>query len=98
MGSQNFPPTEDSPHIRQIRATIDVKRNIYALGISRYGTQISIVENMGEFEQMQESYVKIYDVGRKRDHDDDAAAENNSSDSDGDGDLELGDIIEFELD
>ncbi|CAH0698535.1 unnamed protein product [Spodoptera exigua] len=53
-------------------ATIDVKRNIYALGISRYGTQISIVENMGEFEQMQESYVKIYDVGRKRDHDDDA--------------------------
>ncbi|KAF9793684.1 hypothetical protein SFRURICE_002343 [Spodoptera frugiperda] len=144
-------------------ATIDVKRNIYALGISRYGTQISLVENMGDFEQMQESCVKIYDVGRKRDHDDDAeeddeeelaggsenddgsdsgsdndddlassllrnavmgldgnssgsssheegdgpprrrtrrrrAADNNSSDSDGDGDLELGDIIEFELD
>ncbi|CAH1642075.1 unnamed protein product [Spodoptera littoralis] len=53
-------------------ATIDVKRNIYALGISRYGTQISLVENMGDFEQMQESCVKIYDVGRKRDHDDDA--------------------------
>ncbi|XP_026725616.1 protein mahjong isoform X2 [Trichoplusia ni] len=53
-------------------ATIDVKRNIYALGVSRYGTQISVVENMGDFEQMQESCVKVYDVGRKRDHDDDA--------------------------
>lgn len=144
-------------------ATIDVKRNIYALGVSRYGTQISLVENMGDFEQMQESCVKVYDVGRKRDHDDDAEeddddelaggsenddgsdsgsdndddlassllrnavmnldggssgssshddndaprrrrvrrrrpAEGNSSESDGDGDIDLGDIIEFELD
>lgn len=55
-------------------ATIDVKRNIYALSVSKYGTQISLVENMGEFEQMQESCVKIYDVGRKRDHDDDAVS------------------------
>ncbi|XP_013146562.1 PREDICTED: protein mahjong isoform X2 [Papilio polytes] len=53
-------------------ATIDVKRNIYSLGVSRYGTQISLVENMGDFEQVQESCVKLYDVGRKRDHDDDA--------------------------
>lgn len=53
-------------------ATIDVKRNIYALSVSRYGTQISVVENMGEYDQMQESCVKIYDVGRRRDHDDDA--------------------------
>ncbi|KPJ12616.1 DDB1- and CUL4-associated factor-like 1 [Papilio machaon] len=74
-------------------ATIDVKRNIYSLGVSRYGTQISLVENMGDFEQVQESCVKLYDVGRKRDHDDDAAAENNMSDSEGDLD-----IIEFDLD
>nr|XP_049703892.1 protein mahjong isoform X3 [Helicoverpa armigera] len=53
-------------------ATIDVRRNIYALGVSRHGTQISLVENMGDFEAIQESCVKIYDVGRKRDHDDDA--------------------------
>ncbi|KAJ0169895.1 hypothetical protein K1T71_014501, partial [Dendrolimus kikuchii] len=52
-------------------ATIDVKRNIYSLGVSKYGTQISLVENMGEYDQMQESCVKVYDVGRKRDHDDD---------------------------
>ncbi|XP_045782189.1 protein mahjong isoform X1 [Maniola jurtina] len=56
-------------------ATIDVKRNIYALAVSRYGTQISLVENMGDFEQVQESCVKLYDVGRKRDHDDDADEE-----------------------
>ncbi|CAG4959101.1 unnamed protein product [Colias eurytheme] len=141
-------------------ATIDVKRNIYSLSVSRYGTQISVVENLGDFEQVQESCVKIYDVGRKRDHDDDAEeddeeelaggsenddgsdsgsdndddlassllrnavmglaggdssgdssrdepqrpnrrrrrrqADNHSSDSD--GDIDLGDIIEFELD
>ncbi|XP_038221450.1 protein mahjong [Zerene cesonia] len=141
-------------------ATIDVKRNIYSLSVSRYGTQISLVENLGDFEQVQESCVKIYDVGRKRDHDDDAEeddeeelaggsenddgsdsgsdndddlassllrnavmglaggdssgdssrdgparrparrrrrpADNHSSDSD--GDIDLGDIIEFELD
>ncbi|CAK1597868.1 unnamed protein product [Parnassius mnemosyne] len=53
-------------------ATIDVKRNIYSLSVSRYGTQISLVENMGDFEQVQESWVKLYDVGRRRDHDDDA--------------------------
>ncbi|XP_049883163.1 protein mahjong isoform X2 [Pectinophora gossypiella] len=53
-------------------ATIDVKRNIYSLGVSRTGMQISLVENTGDFEQMQESCVKLYDVGRRRDHDDDA--------------------------
>ncbi|KAL0852856.1 hypothetical protein ABMA27_012653 [Loxostege sticticalis] len=53
-------------------ATIDVKRNIYSLSVSRWGTQIALVENMGDFDQVQESCVKVYDVGRKRDHDDDA--------------------------
>ncbi|XP_072941245.1 protein mahjong [Epargyreus clarus] len=56
-------------------ATIDVKRNIYSLSVSRWGTQISVVENLGDFEQVQESCVKIYDVGRRRDHDDDAEEE-----------------------
>lgn len=69
-------------------ATIDVKRNIYSLNVSRYGTQISLVENMGDFEAMQESCVKIYDVGRKRDHDDDAEEEEEdemAGNSDNDG-------------
>lgn len=53
-------------------ATIDVKRNIYALCVSGSGAQIALVENLGEYEQVQESAVKLYDVGRKRDVDDDA--------------------------
>ncbi|XP_052754263.1 DDB1- and CUL4-associated factor 1 isoform X2 [Galleria mellonella] len=53
-------------------ATIEVKRNIYSLGVSPWGTQIALVENVGDIDQVQESCVKVYDVGRKRDHDDDA--------------------------
>ncbi|CAG9134448.1 unnamed protein product [Plutella xylostella] len=53
-------------------ATIDVKRNIYSLAVSRWGTQIALVENQGDVDQMQESCVKLYDVGRARDQDDDA--------------------------
>ncbi|XP_063371283.1 protein mahjong [Cydia amplana] len=84
-------------------ATIDVKRNIYALSVNRWGTQISVVENMGDFDQMQESAVKIYDVGRKRDHDDDAeeedeeemagGSENDDNSDSGSGDDEASNLL-----
>ncbi|XP_060809334.1 protein mahjong [Amyelois transitella] len=53
-------------------ATIEVKRNIYSLGVSGWGTQIALVENVGDVDHVQESAVRLYDVGRRRDHDDDA--------------------------
>ncbi|PZC70461.1 hypothetical protein B5X24_HaOG216103, partial [Helicoverpa armigera] len=44
----------------------------YIFSVFSSFSSISLVENMGDFEAIQESCVKIYDVGRKRDHDDDA--------------------------
>lgn len=52
-------------------ATMDVKKNIYSLCINKYDTQIALVENQGIFESGQESVVRIYDVGRRRDNEDD---------------------------
>ncbi|XP_063917957.1 protein mahjong isoform X3 [Zophobas morio] len=51
-------------------ATIDVKKNIYDLAVNRFDTQIVIVENQGVYQSVQESVVRIYDVGRKRDDED----------------------------
>lgn len=51
-------------------ATIDVKKSIYDLAINRYDTQIAIVENSGVFNSVQESVVRVYDVGRRRDDED----------------------------
>ncbi|KAJ2939522.1 hypothetical protein O0L34_g6352 [Tuta absoluta] len=81
-------------------ATIDVKRNIYSLSVSGRGTQLSLVENLGDFDHMQESCVKIYDVGRRRENDDDNEEEedeelaegsenDDGSDSGSDGDDDL---------
>lgn len=53
-------------------STIDVKRNIYDLGINLYGSQIAIVENQGGYNSVQESVVRIYSVGRKKNTEDDA--------------------------
>lgn len=53
-----------------ISATIDVKKNIFSLCINKYDTQIALVENQGVFESGQESVVRIYDVGRRRDDED----------------------------
>uniref|UniRef100_A0A182M2H1 DDB1- and CUL4-associated factor 1 n=1 Tax=Anopheles culicifacies TaxID=139723 RepID=A0A182M2H1_9DIPT len=52
-------------------ATIDVKRNISDLAVNRYGSQIAIAENQGGYNSMQESVVRIYSVGRKRNSGDD---------------------------
>lgn len=53
-------------------ATVDVKRNIYDLSVNRFGSQIAIVENLGGFDSLQESVVRIYSVGRRKNMDDDA--------------------------
>lgn len=72
-------------------ATVDVKRNIYDLSINKYGSQIAIVENQGDFESGQESAVRIYSVGRKKnmedevdEEDDDMAVSDDGTMSDND--------------
>lgn len=51
-------------------ATIDVKKNIYDLSINRMDTQLAIVENQRVFDSVQESIVRLYDVGRRKDDED----------------------------
>lgn len=53
-------------------ATHDVKRDIYDLSINKYGSQIAIVENQGEYESVVESAVRIYSVGRRKNMEDEA--------------------------
>ncbi|XP_049859557.1 DDB1- and CUL4-associated factor 1-like [Schistocerca gregaria] len=54
-------------------ATIDVKKNVYDLACNKSGTQIAIVENQGVLDSVEESFVRVYDVGRRRDDEDEAA-------------------------
>lgn len=73
-----------------IVATHDVKRDIYDLSINKYGSQIAIVENQGDYDSVQESAVRIYSVGRRKnmedeaeeDDDDMAMSDDGSSDND----------------
>lgn len=56
--------------------------------MNRHDTQIAVVENQGVYQSVQESVVRIYDVGRKRDDedeqdDDDEEDEIDGSDDDG---------------
>uniref|UniRef100_A0A336LYJ1 CSON005995 protein n=1 Tax=Culicoides sonorensis TaxID=179676 RepID=A0A336LYJ1_CULSO len=73
-------------------ATVDVKRNIYDLCINRFGTKIAVVENQGGYATVEESAVKIYSVGRKKNNDDEMEEEDDEpsgseqSDSDNDDD------------
>jgi len=50
-------------------ATVDVKKFIYHMACNSSDTQIAIVENQGMFENIDESIVRIYDVGRSRNED-----------------------------
>ncbi|BES99825.1 LisH [Nesidiocoris tenuis] len=62
-------------------ATIDVKKNIHDFACNGKDTQIAIVENQGTlFDSMQESIVKIYDIGRLRITDDDVEEEDDDDD------------------
>ncbi|EFA04458.2 Protein mahjong-like Protein [Tribolium castaneum] len=63
-------------------ATIDVKKNIYDLAVNRFDTQIVIVENQGVYQSVQESVVRIYDVGRKRDDEDEQDEEDEEEEDD----------------
>lgn len=56
-------------------ATIDVRRNVYDLAVNRFDTQIAVVENQGVYHAPQESVVRLYDVGRKRDDEDEQEEE-----------------------
>ncbi|XP_015592149.1 protein mahjong [Cephus cinctus] len=63
-------------------ATCDVKRGIYDLACNKFDTQIAIVENQGEFDSIQESCVRLYDVGRRRDDEDEAEEDDDEEDLD----------------
>ncbi|KAJ8958385.1 hypothetical protein NQ314_006407 [Rhamnusium bicolor] len=67
-------------------ATIDVKKSIYDLAINRFDTQIAIVENQGMYNSVQESVVRLYDVGRRRDDEDEQDEEEEDDDMDGSDD------------
>uniref|UniRef100_A0A146LRX2 DDB1-and CUL4-associated factor-like 1 n=1 Tax=Lygus hesperus TaxID=30085 RepID=A0A146LRX2_LYGHE len=64
-------------------ATIDVKKSIHDLACNSRDTQIAVVENQGLFDSLQESIVKIYDVGRLRSTDDEVEEEDDEEDMDG---------------
>ena len=53
-------------------ATVDVKKYICHLGCNKYDTQIAVVENSGKNEEMEDTAIRIYDVGRSKDDDDEA--------------------------
>lgn len=63
-------------------ATIDVKKNIHYLACNKYDTQIAIVENVGMFDNVQESSVRVYDVGRRRDDEDEGEEEEEEEEDD----------------
>lgn len=54
------------------KATVDVKKFICHLGCNKFDTQIAVVENSGRHEDMEETAIRIYDVGRSKDDDDEA--------------------------
>ncbi|XP_012267581.2 DDB1- and CUL4-associated factor 1 [Athalia rosae] len=63
-------------------ATCDVKRGIFDLACNKHDTQIAIVENQGEFDSIQESCVRLYDVGRRRDDEDEAEEDDDEDEID----------------
>ncbi|CAH1724928.1 DDB1- and CUL4-associated factor 1 isoform X2 [Aphis gossypii] len=67
-------------------ATVDVKKFIYHMACNSTDTQIAIVENQGMFENIDESIVRIYDVGRSRNEDETVEEEDDEEvDSEGSG-------------
>lgn len=49
-----------------------MKKQIYHLSCNKFDTQIAVVENSGKFDDMEETAIRIYDVGRTKDDDDEA--------------------------
>lgn len=54
-----------------------MKKYVYDLACNEYDTQIAIVENQGILDSVQESYVRVYDVGRRRDDEDEGVSHEN---------------------
>lgn len=53
------------------------------MACNKWDTQIAVVENVGEYHTVNESSVRLYDVGRRRDTEDDAEEEEEDDDMDG---------------
>jgi DDB1- and CUL4-associated factor 1 len=55
-------------------STIDVKKNIYDLCTNKYGSQIGVVENHGEYDSVQESVIRVYTVGKQKNTEDETVS------------------------
>lgn len=51
-----------------------MKKHIYHLSCNQFDTQIGVVENSGKCDDMEETAIRIYDVGRTKDDDDEAVS------------------------
>lgn len=70
-----------------------MKRNIFDLCINKYGSQIAIVENQGEYDSGMESAVRIYSVGRKKNMEDEVDEEDDDMAVSDDGSMSENDSI-----
>lgn len=77
-------------------ATHDVKRDIYDLSINKYGSQIAIVENQGDYESVQESAVRIYSVGRRKNMEDEADEDDDDMAMSDDGSSDDGSVGKYQ--
>ncbi|XP_055695388.1 protein mahjong isoform X2 [Lutzomyia longipalpis] len=66
-------------------ATMDVKRNIHDLSVNRHGSTIAVVENNGDYDSVQESVIRLYTVGRKKNFEDEVEDEEEESEGSEDG-------------
>lgn len=64
---------------------MDVKRNIHDLAVNKYGSTIAVVENNGDYDSVQESVVRLYNVGRKKNVEDEVEDEDDESEGSEDG-------------
>ncbi|XP_017875845.1 protein mahjong [Ceratina calcarata] len=63
-------------------ATYDVRRGVYGLACNKFDTQIAVVENLNEFNDIHESSVRLYDVGRRKDDKDESDEDDDEDDLD----------------
>lgn len=52
-----------------------MKKSIGDIALNVHGSQIAIVENQGGYDSVEESAVRIYNVGRKRNEDNNAVSD-----------------------
>ncbi|XP_059622089.1 protein mahjong isoform X2 [Phlebotomus argentipes] len=75
-------------------ATVDVKRNIHDLAVNKYGSTIAIVENNGDYDSVQESVVRLYNVGRKKNVEDEVEDEDEESEGSEEGTISDTDSVQ----